>query len=298
MAFALVALASCSKTDNVDTDGWNGELLITSGIETRASGTTWENGDAIGVFMNYTDTYDAVGLHNTKYTTSSTTTKAEFTVDSNNDFVDLYYPQSGNVDIMAHYPYDKDATVTTYPVDVTDQTDLTVIDFMSAKMVNVAKSQDARALSFYHMLSQLKVTLVPADNGGLTAADLAEAIVTVSGTQVAAKATVDYDKTNVKPTATFELSGIATDLSVEAESGVATFIVIPQTQDMTFTITIDEVGEFYVTTSDVEFTSGDEHNYTISVSKTAVKIEGATINAWGTGSSESLDASDFVADLN
>ncbi|MFR9566852.1 MAG: fimbrillin family protein [Rikenellaceae bacterium] len=289
---AIAILASCAKTEDSTTDNWDGELRISSGISTRASGTTWEENDAIGVFMSTTGTETAVGAHNTKYTTLSTSSTAEFSVHS--DFTDLYYPQSGNVDIVAHYPYSESAALTTYSVDVSDQSDLTAIDFMSAKMVGVAKSKTALALTFYHLLSQLKVTLTPAEDGGLTAAELASATIKVSGIQVAATATVDYDTTNEVPTATYSLSGDATALSLTASSSEATFIVVPQTADVTFTITVAGYGDFYATASGATFTSGDEHAYTISVSRTAVKIEGATINPWGTGESESLDADDYV----
>lgn len=292
-ALALVALASCSKTESVEISNvWSGELRISSGIETRATETTWEADDTIGVFMSNTGTTDAVGLHNTKYSTSSTATSATFTVDA--DFDELYYPQSGDVDIVAHYPYNSSATLSTYPIDVEAQSDLTTIDFMSAKMVGVAKSKTALALKFYHLLSQLKVTLTPATDGGLTVSDLAAATITVSGTQTSATATLGYDSTEEMPTATFSLSGNTVDLSLAATNSIATFIVVPQTTSLTFTITVAEVGEFYVTINNTKLTPGDEHSYAISVSRTTATIEGATINPWGSGSSESLDASDYI----
>ncbi len=297
LALAATAMfVGCSKTDSVEIESWDGELRITSGIETRASGTTWQASDSIGVFMSTTATTTAIGLHNTKYTTTSSSTEADFTVDS--EFTDLYYPQSGSVDVVAHYPYSASATLSTYPVSVATQTNLPAIDLMSAKVIGVAKSKTALDLKFYHLLSQLKVTLSPASGGGLTASDLATASVKVSGSKVAATATIGYDATEGQPTASFELSGDEADLSLAATSSVATFILVPQTADLTFTISVSGYGDFVVDASAVALTSGDEHTYTISVSRTEAKITGNTISPWGDGEEgdDSLYASDFIVD--
>lgn len=299
---AIAIMASCAKENVETTDVWDGELRISSGIETRASGTMWDDGDAIGVFMNETDNYEPIGTHNTPYSTSlsAASATASFSVVSTTDapFDPLYYPQSDKVDIMAHYPYNADATVVTYPIDVTTQTPSKNIDFMSAKMVGVEKSKDELKLEFFHLLSQLKITLAPADGGGLTTDDLASATVKVSGTQVTAEAKVGYDSTEGVPTATYTLSGEATDLSLVTSSSVATFILVPQTADVTITITVDKVGEFYVSVSSMALTSGDEHSYTISVSRTAAIISGAKINGWDEDGEVvdegKLDASDYV----
>lgn len=289
-AIAIVAMVGCSKTESIEIENWDGELQITSGIETRASETTWEANDAIGVFMSNTGTTTAIGAHNTKYTTSSTTSTAEFTADTGT--TPLYYPQSGSVDIVAHYPHNASSSVDSYPVDVTDQDDLTAIDFMSSKVVGVAKSSTALDLKFYHLLSQVKVVLEPATDGGLTTDDLKSATVTISGTKATATATLDYDTTNSKPTASYVTSGNATDLSVTAASSTAKLIVVPQSATVTFTITVANAGVFVSTISSVAtFASGDEHTYTISVSKTAVTIKEATFKGWDSGNTgDSLDA--------
>lgn len=301
LAFATIAtIASCSKENVETTDVWNGELRISSGITTRASGTSWDDGDEIGVFMSLTGSTTEVGTHNTPYSTtlSAASTTASFSVLSTIDaqFDPLYYPQSGQVDIVAHYPYDEDASLSIYPINVENQTSAKDIDFMSAKMVNVVKSSTELNLEFYHLLSQLNITLTPATDGGLTEGQLASATVTVSGTQVEAEAelSADYDNVNDKyiPTAKFTISGDATYLSLEASSSKASFILVPQTTDVTITITVSGVGVFTVEVDDMALESGNEYNYTISVSKTAAKIEGATIVGWGNGD-EGNDGKDY-----
>lgn len=309
-ALALAALASCSKSEDVSTpDVWNGELRISSGIETRASGTSWDTGDAIGVFMNLYSDKTAYGAVNTKYVTtksasnSNDDTYATATFSVYTDFADLYYPSAGNVDIVAHYPYkyddpeseDDNVTTTSYPVDVTDQSKPKEIDFMSAKEVNVVKSSSALDLTFYHLLSQLKITLAAAKDGGLTEDNLKGATVTVSGMKVKATAAVGYDDTDYKPTATYTLSGVATSLELTAASASTsvTFIVVPQSESVSVTFTIKlATGEKYTTTAEtLTFTSGNAYSYTLSVSNSAVEISGATIQDWGNGSDSTITAS-------
>ncbi len=291
-AIAIAAMVGCSKTEEIEIDNWNGELRITSGIESRASGTLWESGDAIGVFMSETTTTTAVGLHNTQYTTDTDTGSAEFKTPDT--VTPLYYPQSGTVDIVAHYPYNTSASVDSYPIDVTsqsvitdaqgattDNSDLTAIDFMSTKkMVGESKSSSAISLTFYHLLTQVKVVLTPGD--GLTADDLKTATVKISGTKATATAGLTYDATTYKPSATFDTNGAttATDLSVKAVDGTATLIVVPQSDNVTFTITVANIGDLTTAATDLTFTSGYEQTYSIEVNRTAASITSSTIFGW------------------
>ncbi|MFR9529535.1 MAG: fimbrillin family protein [Rikenellaceae bacterium] len=289
-AVAIAAMVGCSKTESVEIDDWSGELRITSGIETRASGTTWAKDDKIGVFMSNTGGTTAVGLHNSKYTTSSEISTADFTADT--DVTPLYYPQSGDVDIVAHYPYNSSATVDSYPICVADQSKLEEIDFMSTKVVEAVKSSSSLSLTFYHLLSQVKVVLEAGD--GLTDTELESATVEISGTKVEATAELDYDTTASKPTANYNIDSetVAQKISTTAADGTATFIVVPQMATVTFTISVDQVGDLVTPSQLLTFVSGNEHTYEIKVSRTAAIIKGATIEGWG--GSETSDGS-FVA---
>lgn len=169
LAFALVALASCSKSESVESVS-DDMLQITSGIATRAVDQTWDSGDTIGVYMTETgSTEDYIGEPNTPYSTTSDGISANFSVVSPS--APLYYPQSGNIDLMAYYPY-------------------------------------------------------------------------VEG------------------------------------------------------VDVDEV-DYAITASEFDIESNNIYTYTISVSKTAVKITGSTINPWGSDTDNgSLDATDLLADAN
>ena len=57
IAIVAIILASCNNA--TEETVWNGELLISSAISTRATEQTWEANDAIGVYMFTTATTTA-----------------------------------------------------------------------------------------------------------------------------------------------------------------------------------------------------------------------------------------------
>ncbi len=295
-AIALVALANCSKTENVESL-YDSELKITSSIATRAVDQNWDNGDVIGVYMTETTTTNKyIGKANTPYSTTSTSDSAEFSVVSTDDDPNepLYYPQSGDIDLMAYYPYASENTVGAYVVKVTDQTPSKDIDLMIAKATGVEKSKDEIPLTFDHKLSKVVITLTPASNGGITINDLKDMTVVLSGT----KAEATYDLNATETPISFgdnKAADITLPTAVVGDtSAVITAIVIPQTATPKFTFTLGGTDNYDVTASSMEFVGGSEHNYTIAITKTEAIITGSKINAWGDGKDESgLTADDL-----
>ncbi len=294
LALAVIAtVASCSKSDNVETpDNWGGELRITSGIATRAVDQTWDSGDAIGVYMTQTgSTTKYIGEANTHYSTTSTSTSADFSVVSPDE--QLYYPQSGDVDILAYYPYVSGVEVGAYPVNVLTQTPSKSIDLMIATAEEVVKSKTAIPLTFDHKLSKVVVTLTPAENSGLTIDDLKSMSVVLSGTK--AEATYDLNTESIDFGENQAAAITLPTAVVGTASAVITSIVIPQSATPTFTFTLGGTDSYSVTASAMTFVSGSEHNYTIEITKTAAIITGSKINKWGDGADESgLTADDLV----
>ncbi len=292
-AIALVVLVSCSKTEDVES-AYDGELKITSSIATRAVDQNWESGDAIGVYMTETgSTTDYVGKANTQYSTTSTTESADFSVVSPD--VMLYYPQSGDIDLMAYYPYKSDISVGAYPLDVTTQSPSKNIDLMIATASKVEKNKDAIPLTFDHKLSKVVITLTPADNSGLSVDDLKDMSVVLSGTITEAT----YDLNATTSPIDFGDDAAAADITlptavVGETSAVITSIVIPQSATPKFTFTLGGTDSYDVTASSMEFVGGNEHNYTIAITKTAAIITGSKINNWVDGADESgLTADDL-----
>ncbi len=298
-ALALVALASCAKNEGESveiTDTWDGELRISSGITTRASGTLWDSGDAIGVFMNLTDGGTAVGTANTKYITTGETatyTSAIFTVDSEN-YADLYYPTSANVDLLAYYPYVKSTDeytfyATAYPVDVKDQTTQGDIDLMVAKITNQAKTTSAVDLEFDHKLSNIVLNVVNGDGY-----DKLEDIGTISSIELSGSVTTaDFNLTDDTISLGSDSESISFVVSQSSSSISAEAIIIPQTlsgSSAILTVTTS-TGAVHSVALNGTFAIGTQYSYTLNLNLTELNISGATINDWNKVSGGELEAS-------
>lgn len=275
-ALALVALASCSKEEVVTPDNWNGELRISSGIETRAYDNYWQSGDAIGVTMFNAGTTTTIGKANTHYSTISTTETADFSVVSPD--VNLYYPQSGEVDILAYYPYRSNGNGTSYPLDMAvAQTDLLV-----TLTKDKAKSNAPLGLQFHHVMSQINVTMINGD--GLSEADIAEGKVVVKLAGTNTQATYDliaFDPTN--PTAPTPIGSLGTvaDITLSVSGTAASGFAIPQAlSGASLVFEVDGYGTFAMPITTTNLLSGSKHNYTVTISRSGITLTGSTIDGW------------------
>ena len=153
----------------------NASTTVSANAATRVTESSFDDGDQVGLFAMIAGT----SLDGTRYidnllliANSDGTLTPEKTV---------YYPIGGyNLDFIAYYPYTTDGVPSgTSTISVSVQTDqstadgLSLSDFLSASEDNVAGSEDAVTLDFYHRLSRVKVDLIPADGDvdGLLADD-------------------------------------------------------------------------------------------------------------------------------
>lgn len=153
----------------------------------------------------------------------------------------MYFPMNGdNVNIYAlhtnaYFP-DSDFPAATFTHSVsTEQTGLEQYvssDLLYARSRDVAKTEDAVPLKFYHQLSKLQVAIVAKD--GITQEDIAE--VTVGGTRVLANVTLTKDMSanalTVTPAGSPAAISIGTDLSTDFFEGSVRYndvIIVPQT---------------------------------------------------------------------
>lgn len=125
------------------------------GMRTRASGTTWVGGDAIGVYMKIkSEELGATALKkNVKYIYNEGT--GHFEPMSENET--LYFPTNGEaVDFIGYYPYREDISAFTLPIDLTVQSQQSIIDLMYADNVkNVSQEESQITMSFSHKLSRI-----------------------------------------------------------------------------------------------------------------------------------------------
>ena len=125
---------------------------------TKASGTTWDSGDAIGVYMKAAGAnLSAASEENIKYTTPGDGTFTAATTG-------IELPADGsNVDFIAYYPYQTTITGLSYPVNTAIQTSLPAIDLLySNNAVNANKTNNV-SMDFKHMLSLLVLNVAAGD---------------------------------------------------------------------------------------------------------------------------------------
>jgi hypothetical protein len=129
------------------------------GVKTRAFNTSWNAGDAIGIYMTEgsLSINPAIYKHNTKYLTESGS--PIFTAENESEA--LYYPDDESlVDFISYYPYRENIADLKYPINLTEQSDLSKIDFMysnNAKDLN--KATKNVPLVFSHQLSKLVLNI-------------------------------------------------------------------------------------------------------------------------------------------
>ncbi len=290
-ALAVVAMASCSKSDDTLLTQTDAEVRISSSIATRTIGNTWEAGDAIGVYMTTEGgTFSQAG-GNVKYTTTDDGDNILGEFNSNSP---LYFPASGNVALLAYYPYsDVDGfNLTQYPVVVSDQTDQGLIDLMSVSIPSQEKV-GAVAMTFSHKLSRIALEIK--NGGGVEESELAGMTVTLSGTAT----TADFDLTAADAAAVSNIDNIGDITLLTTAAGTsAEAIVIPQTLsnvELTFSTSYNTYSASLATK---EFAVGNEYTYTVTINNTYVTISSATINAWGQDTDDSdneLNASPLAA---
>ncbi|WP_235049536.1 DNA/RNA non-specific endonuclease [Sphingobacterium paucimobilis] len=160
--FALLVV-SCRKDNDFSVKDIQNKVSFTSAIEglpmTRTSGTKWDMGDAVGIFMyshGSTLTTDAVvdNGFNKKYTTTG---NGNFSPVSATE--QLTYPSGSKVSFVAYYPYQSTASLTP-AISITDQSNQTALDFMYAQQTTGwTGAQGPVALSFSRQMTKIEIKL-------------------------------------------------------------------------------------------------------------------------------------------
>lgn len=291
--YTLVAvtclLAGCSNDEDVG-DMSNpvavrfgmGEI---SRLKTTSGGDQWVLDDPIGIFMvknrqQLNSDNIAEDADNLKY-------KAQTGGNAISGFtpvggIPTFYPQNGdNVDFIAYYPYNSQLVDYTYPVDVSNQSNPATIDVLYANSANTLSSGYNKHsgmvdLQFNHALSKLSFALVPGDGiSSLTGAKI----------EITSLASI-ADMSLADGTVTATNSGQTITANTAADGLSSSAIVIPQNlSGSKIIVTLaDNASKFEWTFTNAQFEEGKNHQYSITVSKTGIKVSSDDITIWtGTG---------------
>lgn len=283
---STLVLAGCKTND--DNSMWSGSdgIVFNSyiGSHTRASGSSWGNGDEVGIYMTGAGAgIDAATAVNKKYLAQ---TNGILTPESKTEAI--YYPETGNADFVAYYPYSSSVADNIVAVNVSNQSKPEAIDLLySNNAKNIANGATV-SLGFTHQLSLVTIDLKNTDG---TIPSLNGTTVSMGGMNTQASFDLDGGMLTVSPQSaepTLDMYMVAgQDGAMKAQA-----IVLPtkatgssQTQ-MVLTFKLDGM-TFEYTVSDISaFEGGKEYLYTADLSinngKPTVKMGNATITDWVT----------------
>ena len=298
--FALAALALALVACNNDNENLNGDLVaaqFTASIAptTRASGTTWDNGDRIGI----TDIGNDTRYGNVPFILKNGKFEAEGKV--------IYIEDTKTHTFRAYYPYNAAGGILTATTDVTAQQNQPAIDFLFASGATGDKSSPVVSFtdktykggednSFHHRMSRITLTFEAGD-----------------GVDFSVVKPERYTLTGLLLTGTFNTAdGIATadngaqtgELTMNLADGnlTSSIILFPQTV-ASLPLVVNYKGQEYhatLTMPEGALQAGNNYTYTVKVNATGLTLEGCTIGSWVDGGGESGAAEDlgYIYDSN
>ena len=298
--FALAALALLLGACNNDNEILNGDPVaaqFTADIApaTRASGTTWDNGDRIGI----TDIGNDTQYGNVPFILKNGKFEAEGKV--------IYIEDTKTHTFRAYYPYNAAGGILTATTDATAQQNQPAIDFLFASGATGDKNNPVVSFtdktakggednSFHHRMSQITLTFEAGD-----------------GVNFSVVKPERYTLDGLLLTGTFNTAdGIATadngaqtgELTMNLADGnlTSSIILFPQTV-ASLPLVVNYKGQEYhatLTMPEGALQAGNNYTYTVKVNATGLTLEGCTIGSWVDGGGESGEAEDlgYIYDSN
>lgn len=151
-------LTGCEEEDSLSDINETGVHFTAYMTESRATDTSWEAGDEIGIYMQQTDASGFV-YTNIKYTNSD----GNLGTFTSSDNTSIKYQGNGTVKFMAVYPYQQGVTDGNYHFTLGNG-NLSDNDIMYASVSDIAAGTKNVSLTFTHKLA--KIVLQLEDNSG------------------------------------------------------------------------------------------------------------------------------------
>ena len=287
-AAAIVALASCSKTEVVNTSApqeigfkaVTGAITKTTDFETRTD-------NSLGVFANTNGTND-VYFGNT-----------EFGKNGTNWTAGKYWPIQGSLDFTVYAPhvnnagYNKDTRVLTIPVE--DNT-TAQIDWLYGKerYLNKTKTNAPITTILNHGLSKITVTIQADAANVYTVSSIKLNNTDQAGSLIVTyKADGTFDNINPTP-ADPAVKGDLEFANTDSETIVTANTTVPQkslyvfpSAQTSFTVSYSLAGSVGTHTGTVNLSnnwvSGMHYTYNLKLTATQIEFSEPTISAWGDG---------------
>jgi hypothetical protein len=282
-ATAAMMIAACSNEVNDEKDALQA-LTIQADIasQTRVANNAFEKDDAIGIHVVSTATNGLTAGSNVQYTAK----------DANGNFEStepIYFKDQNAVNIYAYYPYTESLTDNAISVARTDQT-----DYLYAKKENVAYNATKQQLTFDHVMAQFTLT-VKAGTGVTSLDNLTS--VTLKGLDsvgsfntktgaLTSSTAADYALAATDFTATTAAT-TRDEATTSVTSKYVTRLLFPTSGKTEIPVDVVFDGATYSATITVAggLLAGKSYSYTLTITRTALTVDGASISQWGEGGS-------------
>ena len=285
-AFALSLAACTNDNEAIDNSPVAARINaeISDAVATRASGTTWDENDRIGLTGIGTQ-YD-----NVPYIMNGGTFKE--------DGEPIYFHTTEEVVFRAYYPYDENGKTLKATTDGEAQKNQPEIDFLYATgatasthnpTVNFTDGTKAggKDCSFHHCMSQITLTFVAGD--GVSFSAIQPESYTLSGLVL----TGSFDTTT--GIAKTDDGAQAANLDMPIGSQLTSSVILfPQTVTA-LPLYVKYNGERYKATLTIPegaLKAGNNYTYTVKVRNRGIEVSQATIAAWN-----EIDLGEVGADL-
>ena len=257
---------------------FSSNIIETRSSDLRVSGSKWESGDAIGIFMIEEENYTVFkGKSNIKYVTEYGGYTGDFIPEGDK----IYFPNDGReVRFMSYYPYNKAITGTIYNVDISNQFPQSNIELLYSFNTSATYNKNIEIrkvpIEFDHQLTKVYINV---KNGtGLQGSDLMHLKVTLSGLSTKANFNLLTGKLNnfsgtapISPSVL--IAGGGNVYSCEA-------VVIPEANMSNAKIVFNlNNGKVYTWNIDRGFEKGKQHTYNATISNTGITVN-SIVNNW------------------
>lgn len=283
-------------------DGQKNDMLKTR-TSTGADGETqWSADDEVGIFMlktggAFTNPADVLA-DNMKYLATPGSNAKTATFAPADAGQTIYYPQAGNVDFVAYYPYGGTGTnagqvsdTYIYKVSVAAQStpeERAKADILySNNVTDKSRSKtEPAALEFKHALAKLVINVKAGT--GMGAADFSGTTAEMSGFPTTADLSLADGKTFTNPggTSTAITANKWTTPATGYKATLEAFVIPQSGTNAGRTVVFTVAGSTYTWTlpDATAFEGGKIHSYEIAVNEAGITVGGNTITDWtGTG---------------
>ncbi len=292
----VIFLSGCSK---IEPQSEGVPIRISAGLSmyTRATDTSFEQGDALGLYLvKWTS-----GTPGILQGTGNYGDNLPFSLTSSGwqTNVTAQYPQDGEkLDFYAYYPYVSSSAldgegyrVHRVAADQRQESAYKGSDLLMASASGVSAGRSAVHLQFSHMLSKMEIEMKAGE--GLTLEELTEATIAIKGVKTSGKVHLsskayqtDETKEDVIAHGTFSLASEG-----EKVSGVSAIVYPQEIATGTGLIEIGLGGEKYLftTTKPITLRSGYKSVFTITMSRNGLSVE-TGVTDWTEGEGDEGEA--------